>query len=63
MIHHILADGREVSSMEGFLVSFMPATEAAYRLLVEFWGGGGRDGGAAADTRHRAQQETQEAAG
>lgn len=36
MIRHFLADGREVESIEGFIVPREGATEAAYRILAEF---------------------------
>lgn len=36
MIRHILADGREVKSVEGLVVPHTGATAAAYRLVAEF---------------------------
>lgn len=35
MIRHILADGREVDSIEGFVVPYTGPTETVYRIAVE----------------------------
>lgn len=35
MIRHILADGREVDSIEGFVVPCTGTTEAVYHLAAE----------------------------
>lgn len=60
MIKHVLADGRVLDSIEGFQIPYTPATEAAYRLLAEFWMGGGRNYGRAEKTRRAEPQEAQE---
>lgn len=36
MVKHILADGREVESIKGFVVPATGATEPVYRILLEF---------------------------
>ena len=36
MIRHILADGREVQSIEGLVVPNTGATAAVYRIVAEF---------------------------
>lgn len=36
MIRHILADGREVKSVEGLVVPHTGATAAVYRIVAEF---------------------------
>ena len=36
MIRHILADGREVASIEGLVVPNAGATAAVYRIVTEF---------------------------
>lgn len=36
MIRHILADGREVESVEGFVVPPTGPTAAVYSIVVEF---------------------------
>lgn len=36
MIRHILADGREVQSIEGLVVPNTGATAAVYRIIAEF---------------------------
>lgn len=36
MIRHILADGREVKSVEGLVVPHTGATAAVYRIVTEF---------------------------
>lgn len=36
MVRHILADGREVDSIEGFIVPTTGATAAVYRIAAEF---------------------------
>ena len=36
MITHILSDGREVDSIEGFVIPPTGATEAVYRIIAEF---------------------------
>lgn len=36
MVKHILADGREVDSIEGFVVPCTGATESVYRIVAEF---------------------------
>lgn len=40
-IKHILADGRQLETIEGYTLPYNRATETAYRLLAEFWKGGG----------------------
>lgn len=62
MIKHILSDGRRLDSLDGFRIPYTQATEAAYRLLAEFWRGGGRSDGTAEKTRRKAQQKAQAAA-
>ena len=37
MVKHILADGREVDSIEGFVVPNTGATAAVYRIVAEFY--------------------------
>lgn len=36
MIRHILADGREVESVEGFVIPTTGSTAAVYRIAAEF---------------------------
>lgn len=36
MVRHILADGREVKSIEGFVVPASGPTAAVYRIVSEF---------------------------
>lgn len=36
MIRHILADGREVESVEGFVIPRTGPTEAVYRIAADF---------------------------
>lgn len=36
MVRHILADGREVKSIEGLVVPNTGATAAVYRIVTEF---------------------------
>ncbi len=36
MIRHILADGREVKSIEGFVIPPTGATAVTYRMVAEF---------------------------
>lgn len=35
MVKHILADGREVDSIEGFVIPPTGATEVVYRIVIE----------------------------
>ena len=37
MVRHILADGREVDSIEGFVVPASGPTEAVYRIAADFY--------------------------
>lgn len=37
MVKHVLADGRELDSIEGFVVPHTGATAAAYRIVAEFY--------------------------
>ena len=60
MIKHVLADGRVLDSIDGFKIPYTPATEAAYRLLAEFWMRGGRNYGRTEKTRCTEPQEAQE---
>lgn len=36
MIRHILADGREVESIEGFVIPITGATAAVYNMVADF---------------------------
>lgn len=55
-IKHILSDGRELDSIEGFRLPYTAATATAYRLLAEFLEGGGRVDPRAEKARHTAAQ-------
>lgn len=37
MVKHVLADGRELDSIEGFVIPHTGATAAAYRIVAEFY--------------------------
>lgn len=37
MIKHVLADGRVVDSIEGFVVPCTGATEVVYRIVTDFY--------------------------
>lgn len=62
-IKHILADGRQLDTLEGYTLPYNGTTEAAYRLLAEFLKGGAGIGtgketqrGLEADRGHAAAQ-------
>lgn len=43
-IKHILADGRQLETLEGYTLPYNGTTETAYRLLAELLRGGVDDG-------------------
>lgn len=52
MVKHVLADGTELASIEGFVIPATGKTEAVYRLIAEFIRNRNKqEGGAAWNTK------------